>query len=121
MWCGNCGAERNGTGVPPLPRPHPTTYHNASPRISTTTTPPTTTPPLPPPPFPPIQTCALAFTILLTIAVVQDGRSNWLKGAVLLVTFIFVSAGFAVHKDSRLTTEEEAHAAKAAGAATGLL
>lgn len=36
------------------------------------------------------------------LVVLQDGTSNWLKGALLMVTYIFVAAGFWVHKDGLL-------------------
>jgi hypothetical protein len=36
---------------------------------------------------------------------VQDGHANWLKGAMLIMTYVFVAAGFWVHKDTYLSID----------------
>jgi hypothetical protein len=36
----------------------------------------------------------------------QDGTGNWLKGALLLATYAFISAGFWLHKDPNLSLED---------------
>jgi hypothetical protein len=36
----------------------------------------------------------------------QDGNSNWLKGVLLLVTYVLVAAGFWMHKDTDLSQED---------------
>jgi hypothetical protein len=41
----------------------------------------------------------------------QDGTSNWLKGALLLATYVFISAGFWLHKDTMLAEEDVASGA----------
>jgi Ca2+/H+ antiporter len=38
----------------------------------------------------------------------QDGTSNWLKGAMLVLTYMFISAGFWVHKDPLLKADTDA-------------
>eukprot|EP00878_Enallax_costatus_P027640 GHUV01029777.1.p1 GENE.GHUV01029777.1~~GHUV01029777.1.p1 ORF type:complete len:143 (+),score=42.63 GHUV01029777.1:237-665(+) len=48
----------------------------------------------------------LFVSVLLTALMVQDGTSNWLKGALMMVTYIFVAAGFWVHKDALLQLDE---------------
>jgi Ca2+:H+ antiporter len=40
----------------------------------------------------------LSISVLLATVMVQDGTSNWLKGALLVLTYVFVSAGLWVHK-----------------------
>lgn len=35
----------------------------------------------------------------------QDGTSNWLKGAMLVLTYVFVAAGFWVHLDPALAAD----------------
>jgi Ca2+/H+ antiporter len=42
----------------------------------------------------------------LTHMCVQDGNSNWLKGVLLLVTYVLVAAGFWMHKDTDLSQED---------------
>ena len=49
----------------------------------------------------------LFVSVLLATLMVQDGTSNWLKGALLVLTYVFVSAGFWVHKDASLMLDAE--------------
>lgn len=51
--------------------------------------------------------CSQIFTEVPFVAVIQlqDGSSNWLKGAMLVLTYLFIAAGFWVHKDPSLTDE----------------
>jgi Ca2+:H+ antiporter len=44
-------------------------------------------------------------SVLLATVVVQDGTGNWLKGALLLVSYFFVAGGFWVHRDQSLEEE----------------
>jgi Ca2+/H+ antiporter len=37
----------------------------------------------------------------------QDGTSNWLKGAMLVLTYLFIAAGFWVHKDPSLQANQK--------------
>lgn len=46
---------------------------------------------------------ALFISVLLAVIVVQDGTSNWLKGAMLLITYLYMAGGFWVHHDVDLT------------------
>jgi Ca2+/H+ antiporter len=41
------------------------------------------------------------------VSCTQDGTSNWLKGAMLILTYIFVAAGFWVHKDPSLKLDAD--------------
>lgn len=52
------------------------------------------------------ETVTLFISVLLTIVVIQDGHSNWLKGLMLVLTYFFVAAGFWCHKDGRLQIEQ---------------
>lgn len=36
----------------------------------------------------------LFISVLLASLMIQDGSSNWLKGAMLILTYLFVAAGF---------------------------
>eukprot|EP00879_Flechtneria_rotunda_P014689 GHRR01015350.1.p1 GENE.GHRR01015350.1~~GHRR01015350.1.p1 ORF type:complete len:168 (+),score=51.07 GHRR01015350.1:51-506(+) len=45
----------------------------------------------------------LFISVLLAALMVQDGTSNWLKGAMLILVYMFIAAGFWVHKDPSLT------------------
>lgn len=47
----------------------------------------------------------LLVLLLLPPTPMQDGTSNWLKGAMLVLTYLFVAAGFWVHKDPSLRTD----------------
>ncbi len=42
-------------------------------------------------------------SVLLAIIMLQDGHANWLKGAMLIMTYIFVAAGFWAHNDKDLS------------------
>ena len=44
-------------------------------------------------------------SVLLATACLQDGTGNWLKGALLFVSYLFVAAGFWVHRDQSLEEE----------------
>ncbi|GMH34140.1 hypothetical protein BSKO_01974 [Bryopsis sp. KO-2023] len=44
----------------------------------------------------------LFIAVLLTVIAMTDGTSNWLKGMMLIVTYIFISAAFWVHNDTLL-------------------
>ncbi|WIA41716.1 hypothetical protein OEZ86_009061 [Tetradesmus obliquus] len=48
----------------------------------------------------------LFISVLLAALMVQDGSSNWLKGSMLILTYLFVAAGFWVHKDPLLASAE---------------
>jgi Ca2+:H+ antiporter len=46
---------------------------------------------------------ATLFTTVVTVAFVcQDGKSNWLKGLVLILAYLLLSASFFFHKDPDL-------------------
>lgn len=45
----------------------------------------------------------LFLAVLLTVIAMNDGTSNWLKGLMLVVTYIFISAAFWLHNDQDLT------------------
>lgn len=49
----------------------------------------------------------LFISVLLTVIAMTDGTSNWLKGMMLIVTYIFISAAFWVHKDAQLAGRKE--------------
>ena len=52
---------------------------------------------------------ATLFTTVITVAFVcQDGRSNWLKGLVLILAYILLSASFFFHKDPALIGRQAA-------------
>jgi Ca2+/H+ antiporter len=57
-----------------------------------------------------LQALVLFVSVLLAIIVMQDGTSNWLKGATLVFTYFFIAAAFWVHKDPLLTEGEMAGA-----------
>ncbi|MEW5306854.1 MAG: hypothetical protein WDW36_009292 [Sanguina aurantia] len=56
------------------------------------------------------ETATLFITVLLTIVLVMDGVGNYLKGVMLILTYIFVAAGFWFHKDHDLTSDQLAGA-----------
>lgn len=58
------------------------------------------------------ETTCYFFSVLLAIIIVQDGKANWLKGVLLVLTYIFVSAGFWCHKDKLLDTEQSVGVAR---------
>ena len=45
------------------------------------------------------ETVVYFISVLLAVVVIQDGHSNWLKGLMLVLTYVFVAAGFWCHKD----------------------
>uniref|UniRef100_A0A7N0TG13 Vacuolar cation/proton exchanger n=1 Tax=Kalanchoe fedtschenkoi TaxID=63787 RepID=A0A7N0TG13_KALFE len=45
-----------------------------------------------------LETASLAFSIIVTALTLQDGQSHYLKGLVLLICYLAISAGFFVHK-----------------------
>lgn len=49
------------------------------------------------------ESCTLFISVLLSVVVVQDGHGNWMKGAMLLLTYFFIAAGFWAHYDKDLT------------------
>eukprot|EP01023_Acetabularia_acetabulum_P004879 TRINITY_DN12049_c0_g1_i3.p1 TRINITY_DN12049_c0_g1~~TRINITY_DN12049_c0_g1_i3.p1 ORF type:complete len:534 (-),score=92.77 TRINITY_DN12049_c0_g1_i3:1291-2892(-) len=51
------------------------------------------------------ETVTLLISVLLVIVVMTDGSSNWLKGIILVIMYVFISAGFWVHKDDELEQE----------------
>eukprot|EP01026_Neomeris_dumetosa_P014641 TRINITY_DN15377_c0_g1_i4.p1 TRINITY_DN15377_c0_g1~~TRINITY_DN15377_c0_g1_i4.p1 ORF type:complete len:582 (-),score=78.95 TRINITY_DN15377_c0_g1_i4:838-2451(-) len=51
------------------------------------------------------ETVTLLISVLLVIVVMTDGSSNWLKGIILVIMYVFISAGFWVHKDVELALE----------------
>merc|ERR1712216_1079196 len=52
---------------------------------------------------------ATLFTTVITVAFAcQDGRSNWLKGLVLILAYILLSASFFFHKDPALIGRQAA-------------
>ncbi|KAF8055733.1 cation/proton exchanger 4 [Scenedesmus sp. PABB004] len=65
----------------------------------------------------------LFVSVLLAAMLVQDGTSHWLKGALLILSYVFISAGFWLHKDAGLTMGDEglAGAQTVADALVGLL
>lgn len=44
-------------------------------------------------------------SVLFAIITLQDATANWLKGALLLVAYVLISAGFWMHKDVYLEDE----------------
>lgn len=59
--------------------------------------------------FYPFEAFVLFASVLLATVVVQDGTGNWLKGALLLISYLFVAAGFWVHRDQSLEEEGGVH------------
>eukprot|EP01025_Chloroclados_australasicus_P059308 TRINITY_DN7493_c0_g2_i1.p1 TRINITY_DN7493_c0_g2~~TRINITY_DN7493_c0_g2_i1.p1 ORF type:complete len:578 (-),score=85.43 TRINITY_DN7493_c0_g2_i1:630-2279(-) len=51
------------------------------------------------------ETVTLLMSVLLVIVVMNDGSSNWLKGIILVIMYVFISAGFWVHRDVELEQE----------------
>ncbi|KAJ9517492.1 hypothetical protein QJQ45_025021 [Haematococcus lacustris] len=51
------------------------------------------------------EACVYFFSVLLAAVTVIDGTANWLKGVLLLVTYVLVAAGFWMHKDVDLALE----------------
>jgi hypothetical protein len=47
----------------------------------------------------------LFISVLLATMMLMDGTSHWLKGALLVMTYVFVAGGFWVHKDALLTQD----------------
>jgi len=45
-------------------------------------------------------------TMITIIAVNDDGTSNWIKGLLLVVTYVFVSAALWVHSDEDLSGDD---------------
>eukprot|EP00803_Ostreobium_quekettii_P008735 evm.model.scf_774EXC.2 EVM.evm.TU.scf_774EXC.2 scf_774EXC:30261-42288(-) len=58
--------------------------------------------------FETFESIALFLSVLIVIVAMNDGSSNWLKGIMLCMTFVFVSAAFWVHFDDELTPKPEA-------------
>lgn len=52
--------------------------------------------------FQAFEAMALFLSVLLTVVAMHDGTSNWLKGVMLSMTYIFISAAFWVHRDKEL-------------------
>lgn len=52
------------------------------------------------------EAAVLFVSVLLSIVMLQDGSSNWLKGVMLMMTYVFVAAGFWCHQDETLDAEE---------------
>jgi len=46
------------------------------------------------------ETVALFITVIIVNSVLQDGKSNWLEGVLLVSGYLIISAGFYFHKDS---------------------
>lgn len=55
--------------------------------------------------FEEFEALALFLSVLLAVVAMHDGTSNWLKGVMLTMTYIFVSAAFWVHADKELEPE----------------
>eukprot|EP00803_Ostreobium_quekettii_P009998 evm.model.scf_3183.2 EVM.evm.TU.scf_3183.2 scf_3183:3245-10191(-) len=53
--------------------------------------------------FKEFESVALFLSVLLVIVAMNDGTSNWLKGIMLSMTYVFVSAAFWMHFDAELT------------------
>eukprot|EP00798_Chlamydomonas_sp_ICE-L_P007659 gene7659-813_t len=49
------------------------------------------------------ESAVMFVSVLISSVVLQDGRSNWIKGVLLLLTYFMVAAGFWFHKDSDLS------------------
>ncbi|CAM8916299.1 unnamed protein product [Rhodiola kirilowii] len=45
-----------------------------------------------------LETSSLAFSIIVTALTIQDGQSHYMKGVVLLICYLAISASFFVHK-----------------------
>lgn len=56
--------------------------------------------------FAPFEAVVFFLSILLSIVVLQDGSSNWLRGVVLLIAYFFCAAGFWFHADVDLNQEK---------------
>jgi Ca2+:H+ antiporter len=59
--------------------------------------------------FYPFEAFVLFASVVLATVVVQDGTGNWLKGALLLISYLFVAGGFWVHRDQSLEEEGGVH------------
>jgi len=46
------------------------------------------------------ETVALFITVIIVNSVLQDGKSNWLEGVLLVSGYLIISAGFYFHKDT---------------------
>lgn len=57
--------------------------------------------------FETFEAVALFLSVFLTVITMHDGTSNWLKGVLLLTTYIFISAAFWVHDDVELSPASE--------------
>jgi len=55
-----------------------------------------------------VQAATYFLSILLASFTVMDGKGNWLKGLLLLLAYVFISAGFWLHKDADLDQESRA-------------
>jgi Ca2+:H+ antiporter len=53
----------------------------------------------------PFETGALLVGVLMLAFTLQEGRTNWLKGAALVAAYVVVAAAFAAHDDPRLAAE----------------
>lgn len=49
---------------------------------------------------------AYFLAVLLAVVTIMDGTSNWLKGAVLVVTYLLLAGGFWCHRDKDLTDQD---------------
>ena len=47
-------------------------------------------------------------SVLLAVAVLADGTANYAKGSALVVAYLFVGAGFWLHKDPLLSEPVDA-------------
>ena len=53
------------------------------------------------------ETTTLFASVLVVTFYIQDGQSNWLKGVVLLLCYVVISASFFVHTDPSLEEMKE--------------
>jgi hypothetical protein len=59
------------------------------------------------------------FTVILAVVTLSDGTSNWLKGVLLLITYVLVAAGFWMHKVC--APDQAQHGSRANAACAGQL
>lgn len=58
----------------------------------------------------PFETGAMLVSVLCLAHSLQDGRSNWMKGATLCAGYVLLAAAFAVHDDPLLAAERRTEA-----------
>ena len=55
--------------------------------------------------FHPMETVTVILTVITVAIMIQDGKSTWLKGVLLIVIYICIGAAFWAHSDPRSEKE----------------